>query len=138
MFQGTTTGYTCHPEQGSDSETESGPSRSVQREEDQEAALAPRREPDTSQCRAAYRRIDELMSLWAEWYQGEPGKRTPGLSAFERACMMFQDDAQACLVPAYARTHKDACLKLLEQAPEAQERLSQVLLTRSGVTLLGP
>jgi hypothetical protein len=44
--------------------------------------------------------------------------------------MMLDDDGQVCLVPSYGRTHKDACLKRLEQAPEAQERLSQLLLAQ--------
>jgi hypothetical protein len=126
-YRGTTTGYSCHPEQGSDSEVES---ESVLREEDQEAPLAPRRERDRSRCRAAYRRIDELTTLWVEWYQGEAAPRTPGPAAFERACMMVADDTQVCLVPDYARTHKDACVLLLEKAPLAREGLSRLLLAR--------
>jgi hypothetical protein len=61
------TGYSCHPEQGSDSEP-AGPSHAVQREEEQEAALAPRR--DSSQCQAAYRRVDELMTVWGRVVPG--------------------------------------------------------------------
>jgi hypothetical protein len=85
--------------------------------------------PDESRCRSAFRNIDDLTTLWAEWYQGEPAAQSPGLSAFERACMMLDEEAQLCLVPAYGKTHKDACLGLFEAAPKMRDKLSKILLS---------
>jgi hypothetical protein len=104
------------------------PSRSVQREEAQEAALAPVR--DTTRCQQAYRHVEELAARWAEWFQGEAAAKAPKPSAFERVCMALDEDMQLCLTSSYASGHGDACLAKFEALPDQTRKQLDALLLR--------
>lgn len=85
-------------------------------------------EPDPTACNSAYRHIDNLTALWADWYQGAAASKPPGLSAFERVCLSLNEEGQGCLVAAYAKGHKDRCMAKLQGYPETKARLDAILL----------
>jgi hypothetical protein len=87
-------------------------------------------EPDYTQCNTAYRNVEDLIALWADWYKGNAAAKPPGVSAFNRACIALNEEAQICLVAAYAKAHRDACIARLQAYPETRARLDQMLLER--------
>jgi hypothetical protein len=85
---------------------------------------------DYTQCNKAYLHVDDLISLWADWYNGNPVAKPPDVSPFNRACIALSEEAQLCLVAAYAKAHRDSCLARLQAYPETRARLDQMLLDR--------
>ena len=87
-------------------------------------------EPRPSHCDAAYRNIDDLAVLWADWYKREPVDDVPARGAFYSACGRLNEDAQMCLVPAYAKGHGDACPARLNAFAETRAKLDEILLKK--------
>ncbi|HEX8791631.1 MAG TPA: hypothetical protein VF765_11825 [Polyangiaceae bacterium] len=104
------------------SDGDEGVSSSVRREERQEEAVAAQK--DYTQCNTVFEHFADNAALWAEWFPHGPVRdRSPSRSAFMRVCGSMSDDAQLCLVAAYAHGHEDTCKPLLTGLPTATRGL---------------
>jgi hypothetical protein len=87
-------------------------------------------DPVKSRCDQAYGQIAELARAWAEWRSGRPQTEFPPQSDFLAMCSGMTEQARACLVSSFLRTHHADCDTWLAGQPgSAKERLNDMLVT---------
>ena len=68
--------------------------------------------------------------MWADWHKRQPADDVPPRGAVYSACGRLNEDAQMCLVPAYAKGHGDVCPARLNAFAETRVKLDEILLKK--------